>query len=76
MKIATTKAHRVALQKAFIGIDRIKLAKAVGSSYAVITQYAGGFKLASPKRALKIEKVTDGMIPAKLLRPDIFDVKL
>ena len=61
------------VKKAFQSVDRDALSRKLGSSRNTIDQIACGLILVSAKRAKEIERETCGLIPAKLLRPDIFD---
>lgn len=59
---------------AFQGINRVWLANALKvTNRNYIDQIAAGHVSVSAKRAKEIERLTLGRVPAKLLRPDIFD---
>jgi len=61
------------VKTAFAGVDRAGLAKKIKSSRNTIDQVAAGLLTVSAKRARDIEKATNGMVPASVLRPDIFN---
>jgi DNA-binding transcriptional regulator YdaS (Cro superfamily) len=63
--------HRKKLAAAFNGVDIADLAGKLGSTPSVVYNIKYG-KLLSPKRAIVIEKLTNGQINRRLLRPDIF----
>jgi DNA-binding transcriptional regulator YdaS (Cro superfamily) len=68
------KKEKDELRKAFNGINRNDLAKQLGTSNRnLIDQIASGNTQVSAKRAKAIERITFGKIPAKVLRPDIFE---
>ena len=60
------------IKRAFKGIDRKQLAKDIKSTTRTVDQIACGLLLVSPKRAVAIERFTNGKVKAQLLRPDIF----
>ena len=64
-----TKVQTLRIKKAFKGIDRRALAKALKSSPRTVDQIANGLLRVSPQRALKIQKITK--IEARILRPDV-----
>ena len=67
-------ARAKAIKKAFEGIDRVALAKALGTeSMSFIYQIIGSFVQVSPAKAKQIERATLKRVTAKLLRPDIFE---
>ena len=61
------------IYKAFKGVDKEKLARELGTSVNMLTQYIDGFKAFSWKRTLEVEKLTG--IPKSILRPDIYSKK-
>ena len=69
-----TDAQRKNIKKAFAGIDRKIIARAIVKSGKrnLIDRIAGGTATVSARRAVEIERITFGKIPAKVLRPDIF----
>lgn len=60
------------IRDAFKGVDRGWLADMLDCSRNLVDQYAGAFKVVSPKRARKIEILTKGKVKVEILRPDIF----
>jgi len=77
-----TDKQRDKIKRAFKGFeqrtghDRKWLAEKIidspSRSRKKIDLYAAAICLVSAQRAIKFEKVTGGLIPAKILRPDIF----
>lgn len=49
-----------------------RLARGAGTNYAYLSQIAYGHRQASPKLAIKIEGVSEGIVSRVDLRPDIF----
>lgn len=67
-----TKKERI--KKAFEGLDRDLIAQALGLARRnYVDQVATGNCKVSAKRARQLEKITLGKVPAKILRPDIFE---
>lgn len=66
--------NKTLIKEAFKGVDRAKLARDLKvANRTYIDQIAAGFTTVSPKRAKEIERLTGGIVPAKVLRPDIFE---
>lgn len=58
------------IYRAFKNVDKEKLAKELGTSVNMLTQYIDGFKAFSWHRALEVERLTG--IPKHVLRPDVY----
>ncbi len=72
MKARFNNKLRLQIKESFKNIDRAKLVKALKSSENTVDQIANGLLIVSPKRAVVIETLTGGKVPAVVLRPDIF----
>ena len=68
-----SKAHKSRIRKHFKGVDRKALVRKLKTSHSYIDQVATGHKVVSALRAVTIAKFTGGMVPASILRPDIFN---
>jgi DNA-binding transcriptional regulator YdaS (Cro superfamily) len=68
-----TNDQREKIKQSLKGIDRTSFAIKIGTSKGMANKILTGNASVSALRAKEVEKRTDGLVPAKLLRPDIFE---
>ena len=68
-----TKDQIDKIKQSLKGIDRASFAAKIGTSKGMANKILTGNASISALRAKEIERKTDGLVPAKLLRPDIFE---
>ncbi len=67
-----TQTRRQRIKKAFEGVERKPLAAKLGVKRHYVDAVAVGLKIVSHKRAREFEELTEGQVPASVLRPDIW----
>lgn len=68
-----TKEQRRHIKGCLKGIDRAAFATTTNTSKAMAYKILTGNASISAVRAKEIEKLTGGLVPAKVLRPDVFE---
>ena len=69
-----TREQKSRIKQYLRGVDREAFAKKLNISKGMAAKILTGNASISAIRAKEIERVTDGLVPAKILRPDVFAI--